>query len=120
MRRDVTGVLSIMVVSPFRPGWTKAQEIQANIPSLDQRKVFGEGFVGSVDPGSALPAEPIALDMNDPAQHAPVLHTRLAPRLRRQWPQPLDLFVCQPELPAYPASQSRAAWIGWAALKLKP
>ncbi len=56
-----------------------------------------------------LPAQAVAQDMEDAAQHPAIIHTRLAPGLWKVRPEPLDLLVSQPELSRHAALQSRAA-----------
>ncbi len=56
-----------------------------------------EGLRRAVVPWCVLPHQPVALNVDYPAQHPPVIDTRLASGLRKERPQPLDLHFRQPE-----------------------
>lgn len=86
-----------------------AEDAGEHPPARPAHKAVAEGLGGAVDRRSVLPPEPVAPDRDDPAQHPPIIHPRLAPRLGNLRPQPLNLCVCQPEPPAHPAPRSRAA-----------
>ena len=66
-------------------------------------------LVRSIHRRRILPAQAVAQDMEDAAQHPAIIHTRLAPGLWKVRPEPLDLLVSQPELSRHAALQSRAA-----------
>lgn len=54
-----------------------------------------------VDARSVLPLQPILLDVDDPAQHPPVIYARLASGSRKERPQPIHLRLGQPEVLAH-------------------
>jgi hypothetical protein len=54
--------------------------------------------VRTVDCRGIAPAQAIALDVDNAAQHAPVVHPRFATRTREIRRKPLHLLVGQPKL----------------------
>ena len=78
-------------------------------PGRSRRRPPGEstersGRRGSRE-GHGRPARPagagLAPDVEDAARHSPIIHSGLAPGLRKSGPQPLHLLVPQPEPPAH-------------------
>lgn len=56
-----------------------------------------ECLVRTVFPGRITPAQPVAIDEDDPAQHAPIIDSRLAVALGEIWRKPRHLLISQPK-----------------------
>ena len=66
-------------------------------------KAIVEGLVRPIDGRRIPPAQAVAQNMKDAAQHPPIIHPGLAPSLRKVRPEPLHLLLRQPELSAHAA-----------------
>jgi hypothetical protein len=63
-----------------------------------------EGLRRTVVTWRMLPHQPVALYVDYPAQHPPIINPRFATRLRKERPEPLDLRLGQPEQIAHDRS----------------
>ena len=69
-----------------------------------------ERLVPAMDRRGIAPAQAVALNVDDAAQDAPVIHPRPAPRARKPGRKPLDLLTGQPKLPTHgetPSAKTR-------------
>ena len=75
-------------------------------------KAVVECLVGFMDRRRGLPAQTVVQDVEDAAQHAPVIHLRLASSLQEVKPKPIHLRIRQPELSAHATLRFQAEGIG--------
>ena len=57
-----------------------------------------QGLVGTVDRGRILPAKPVSLDVDDPAQHLAVVGSCAATHLGKERLKPPQLLRAQPKI----------------------
>ncbi len=108
VRLQMSAVHHERVAVPARLGQV-AEDAGKDPEAGPAHKAIVERLVRPIHDRRILPAQAVAQDKEDPTQHPPVIHPRLASGLGKMRPQPFDLPIRQPEPTAHATLRSRAA-----------